>query len=327
MGKKILILGGGISGLECASLLFENNEVWIVEKADHLGGMSKDYSCKATDKCNFCGWCLTDKTIRKVNDNKNKINFLFNTELKKVKKLNGRFSVSFSNGSVENFDKIIIACGSKEFNAVNKPRFGYNRYNNVITGYDLEQDLRKHDFSKNSAVAFIQCVGSRDESIEALYCSKVCCRYALRMANYISYKYPEIKITVFYMDLQLQGKDIDRIYEDIKENENINFVRGIPSFIEETPEKKLTVRLEDTQTNHTSSSEFDKIILSVGLCPNPDNEKLSRILGINLDSNGFIAADKSSMTNIEGIYAIGTSSGPNSINQTLESSKIVSELL
>jgi heterodisulfide reductase subunit A2 len=333
MRKKILILGGGISALECADLLLKKHDIWISEKSDKIGGMSLKYSCKATNICSYCGWCLSKNIIKKTKENEDKITFVLNSSLKNVKKIDGKFQTILSidgsadNNLTENFDNIIIASGSQKFNALEKPRFGYKKYKNVITGHDLERDLRQRDFSDISTIAFIQCVGMRDESINALYCSKVCCRYALRMANYISYNYPEINITFFYMDMQVQGKDISATYKSLQKNEKIHFIRGIPSNIKEDSENKLSVRFENTKLNESNQDNFDLVVLSVGLTQNSDNEKLSRILGVNLGSNGFITTDDNYMTNIDGIFAIGTSTRPSGINDTLISSGKVVELI
>ena len=51
------------------------------------------------------------------------------------------------------------------------------------------------------SVAFIQCVGSRDESLGHLWCSRACCGYALRLAGLIKEMLPQCGISFFYMDL------------------------------------------------------------------------------------------------------------------------------
>ena len=39
------------------------------------------------------------------------------------------------------------------------------------------------------------------------YCSRVCCAYGLRLARLIRHRWPEAKVTTFYMDLQNVGAD------------------------------------------------------------------------------------------------------------------------
>lgn len=333
MNNKILIVGSGISGITAANMLSRNNEVWLLDKEDKIGGLSFDYSCKATDKCNYCGWCLVKDSVKEINENKN-VKILKGSHIKSVKN-NGSFKINIASDkpldsgnavSTAIFSHIILAAGSRPFSAEKKARFGYGRLERVITGYELEKSLREYDFGTTQSIAFIQCVGSRDSSLNAEYCSKVCCRYAVRMVNFINYKYPEIDITVYYMDLQVQGKDIDEVYENVKSKEKINFIRGIPEYIEEKG-NKVIFRFENTELLNQAENEYDLAVLSVGLAPNPDNVKFSKMFGINLDKNGFIETDRSGKTNIDRIFAAGTSASPYSIKDSISNTKAIVEAI
>jgi hypothetical protein len=56
-------------------------------------------------------------------------------------------------------------------------------------------------------VAFIQCVGSRDEHVGRGYCSQVGCRYAVRLARLLKARNPGLQVSVFKMDIQSGGRD------------------------------------------------------------------------------------------------------------------------
>lgn len=327
MNNKILIVGSGISGIVIANSISKDNEVWLIDKNENIGGLSYDYSCKATNKCNYCGWCFLDENIKDLKQNK-KVKILTNSYIKSGDRA-GKFNIRIINNNnliSESFSHVIFASGSIQFDAKKKARFGYGKFKNVITGYELEKNLRNYDFGKNKNIAFIQCVGSRDESLNALYCSKVCCKYAIRMINFIKYKFPDTEITIYYMDLQLDGKDIKIIYEDLINKQNINFIRGIPEYLEEK-NNKIKVRFENTLKIELDEKEYDLVVLSIGLSPNPDNKKFSRMFGVNLDENGFIITDQFGRTNIEGLYAAGTSNSPNSIKNSIVNAKAVCEVI
>ena len=107
---------------------------------------------------------------------------------------------------------VVLAHGFMPFDARQKGQFGYGRYGNVLTGLDVERQMRSdHQFLKRYGeareIAFIQCVGSRDEQIGHSYCSKVCCKYTLRIADVMRTQLPDAKVTVFCMDIQTTGKD------------------------------------------------------------------------------------------------------------------------
>lgn len=226
--------------------------------------------------------------------------------------------IGFS-GNVE-ADAIILASGFKPFDAEIKKTYGYTKFSNVITGLDLEQIIRKNsdvvrpsDGTKPQKIAFIQCVGSRDERLGNLWCSQVCCAYALKMAETIKYKNTDADITIFYMDIQNIGKNFSAFYEKCKSN--LRFIRNIPVDVLPTEEDKLKVRYVDDDSLAIYET-FDLLVLSVGITPGSDNDELSKFLGINLNQDGFFTSmdmlNKTS-TSKNGVFIAGTAGGPKNI--------------
>ena len=146
------------------------------------------------------------------------------------------------------------------------------------------------------------------------------------LINFIIHKFPDADITIYYMDLQLEGKDIKAVYENLHDKQNVKFIRGIPEYLDEK-NNKVKARFEKTLNVTIDEKEHDLIILSVGLSPNPDNKKFSKMFGVNLDENGFIITDQSGRTNIPGIYAAGTSNSPNSIKNSIINARAVCEVI
>ncbi|MFX1451002.1 MAG: FAD-dependent oxidoreductase, partial [Promethearchaeota archaeon] len=100
---------------------------------------------------------------------------------------------------------IIVATGFDVYDASLSPEYGYSQYPNVITGLEMERILtpfgptqgklvRPSDGKSIKKVAFIQCVGSRDETIGRPYCSRVCCMYSIKQAIQIKEKLPTAEI-------------------------------------------------------------------------------------------------------------------------------------
>jgi heterodisulfide reductase subunit A len=57
-------------------------------------------------------------------------------------------------------------------------------------------------------IVFIQCVGSRDRTVKAEYCSRVCCMYTAKQAWYVKHKIPDAHVTVTYIDIRAYGKGL-----------------------------------------------------------------------------------------------------------------------
>ena len=91
---------------------------------------------------------------------------------------------------------VVVATGYQPADPRCRPHYGYGRIPNIITGLELEEMLRRtarglrrpDDGAPVRRVAFIQCVGSRDQ--DHPYCSQVCCAYTLRLARLLKHRLP-----------------------------------------------------------------------------------------------------------------------------------------
>lgn len=222
-------------------------------------------------------------------------------------------------------DAIVVATGFEAFDPVARPRYGYGIHKDVITALELERMLREKgevlrpsDNKVPEKIAFIQCVGSRDHKLQHDFCSQVCCGYAMRMAQAISHRHPEIKTTIFYMDIQNCGKNFSEFYERCKDN--IDFVRFMPSDMFRGEGDQLMVRHGDEKEGNSVEEVFDMVVLSVGIMPGLSNASLADMLKIDLDEYGFFAcADRlgSTATSQEGIFLAGTAQGPKDIADSM----------
>jgi len=231
---------------------------------------------------------------------------------------------------------IIVATGFEVFDGREIGSLGYGRYPNVLTGLDLERMFNREGLLKLPSngkepqnIAFIQCVGSRNES--HCYCSQVCCKYAMRFARLIKYQNPNAEVTIFYIDLQTAGKGFAEFYEECKES--TRFIPGVPVEILEAHSGELEVKFENILEGKVNREVFDLVVLSVGMVPRKDSWDLARILGINLGDEGFFDTKplNSIETNVEGVFLAGTCQGPkdipNSIAHGMAAAKRAMEVL
>lgn len=222
-------------------------------------------------------------------------------------------------------DAIVVASGFQAFNPVDRPRYGYGINRNVITALELERMLREKgevvrpsDHRVPRTVAFIQCVGSRDHKLQHAFCSQVCCGYAMRMAEAMYHRHPEVKMSIFYMDIQNCGKNFSEFYERCKSH--IRFVRFMPGDIFQGEQDQLVLYYGDERDGRSAKETFDLVVLSVGIMPSPGNAGLAEMLNLDLDEQGFFALanplDRTS-TNQQGIFLAGTAQGPKDIADSM----------
>ena len=244
--------------------------------------------------------------------------------------------------SVVDVDYIIIAIGYEPYNPTENSSYGYGHIPNVITAIDAERQLsadsritRVSDSQLPGRIAFIQCVGSRTWEIyrrpeDTDYCSTVCCSYALRMARQMKYHSGNPDITIFYMDIQNFGKGFNAFYSNCKSN--MNFVRARPCEIKAGKNGMVLIRYAPENSGSQDKtcvceSEFDLVVLSVGMRPPADSRALADILGVPLDEHGFFglkgASDFPDLQK-RGIFAIGASESPKDIAGCIAQAKSVS---
>ena len=338
--KQVMVVGGGISGLSAAvDLARLGIAVDLVENSGLLGGHAAQLSCKATDHCVSCGACVVEEKIRQATNDAN-IRVHLNSSVDKVNRRN-RFDVTLKQDQEMQHievDAVLIASGFAPFHPANKP-YGYGRFENVMTTLELDLMMRKSGTVKRPSdaafprnMAFIQCVGSRDSSLGHLWCSKICCGAALRMASCIQNRQPGMKSTFFYIDVQNFGKNFQTYYADVQQH---ILIRSIPADVLKTADDRLKLSYFDPDTQAYQESVFDMVILSVGLTPSESTRNLAAML--NIDMDGFAYARKtpalvadtraSAIPLPDGVFAAGAALEPMSIAESvLSAGKAASDI-
>jgi heterodisulfide reductase subunit A len=330
----VLIIGGGISGITVALELAQSGIPFtLIEKENSLGGLSASFCCKASESCNKCFACVVDKRISEIHQHQG-ISVLTQTEVTGVKTNGRKHQVALKRGKERinlEVSTVVIAAGINPFDASQKAEYGYGRYKNVITAKDLDEMLRfrgalsrPSDGKLPKTIAFFQCVGSRDESIGNLYCSQVCCAYALRLIKAIRHQYPEVSATFLYMDIQPAGASFQEFLDSCRGDKGIRLIRSLPSKIYHSPlSDTLRVRFIDPERGEVVEDPFDLIVLSVGMVLSRQAKHLTELFGLNLTEDGFIAPPPPE----SGLFVAGACTGPKDIDRSILHAKSVTFLV
>ena len=195
---------------------------------------------------------------------------------------------------------------------------------NVISGLDMERllspngpygrVLRPSDGKIPDRVAYVQCAGSRDETLGVPYCSRVCCMYAIKQAMLLAGSLPLADITIYYMDIRAFGKGYEEFFQTARAM-GIEFVKAKVARIDEQPDGDLQLRIERIEGDGSvDEPRHDLVVLSVGMQPGTDPRSF---VGVDLDRDGFIAPADAKLdttrTSLPGLFATGTAIGPKDI--------------
>lgn len=315
--KHVLIVGGGLAGCTAALELSNRNvQVTLIEKEENIGGKVRNYGCKADSRCNNCGLCLAGNLWNNVENNE-RIRIVTNSTLLDVFGEKGNFQaiIRTKNGNevLSGIASIILSVGFDEFTSISYGNLELSSQENIINGRELEYILSKrakYSLFQNqpSSVAFIQCFGSRDMKEKAPYCSRVCCAYSTRAAKALKNYYPDVRIVFFYMDLQ---RVEENEYFRTLNQENMEFIRYRPVKLEAG--NPVRIFYKDDVSEEIKEMQFDLVVLSEGIHPPKDADRLAEICGLAVDKHGFLKYVREG--NLSGIYLAGCASGPKNIEE------------
>ncbi|MDD5689188.1 MAG: hydrogenase iron-sulfur subunit, partial [Caldisericia bacterium] len=221
-----------------------------------------------------------------------------------------------------NVDTIITATGYELFDPEKKPVYGFGKYSNVLTALQLERIIATGSSGPplkpiGKRVAFIQCVGSRDEQVDRENCSRICCMYATKLAQLLKRLDPSRDIYIFYTDLRAYGKGFEEYYKRAQ-NAGIKYIRGrVAEIREDSQSKKLHILSEDTLSRKMIEGEFDLVVLSTGIVPSSGSEQIADILKLARSADGFLQEAHPKFrpvdTLIDGVFIAGCAQGPKDI--------------
>ena len=223
---------------------------------------------------------------------------------------------------------IIVATGFADFNPALTPQYGYGASPNIITGMEFERlsnasgptegEILTADGVPPKSVAFLHCIGSRDEHTNK-YCSRVCCMYAMKQAHLVRDK-TGADVYEFYMDIRAFGKAYEEFYERVQE-EGVHFVRGKGAEVMVREDGRLVVKGEDADLGRAVAVTVDMVVLGTGMTAQPDAPEISHLFGIGCGDEGFFTEAHPKLrpveTNSDGVFLAGTCQAPRDVPDTV----------
>ena len=225
---------------------------------------------------------------------------------------------------------VLLAPGFATFDAERAGEYGWGRYPNVVTSLQFERLLnasgptlghvrRLSDGRTPRRIAFIQCVGSRDQKHD--YCSSVCCVYAIKEAMMAIEHEPDTEVTLFLMDMRAFSKGYLDFYRRARERYGIRFVECRVSAVKEDPKtRNLVIRYVDGSSGRSiREEEFDLVVLSVGMEIPESVRDLARRVSVATDTYGFCQTVPFAplQTSKPGVFAIGPFREPKDIPESV----------
>jgi heterodisulfide reductase subunit A len=220
-----------------------------------------------------------------------------------------------------NVGAIVYATGIDPVDACEISRLGCGTLKDVISSVDAERILnekgrilRPSDGKVPKRIAVIQCIGSRSVKNGVEYCSKFCCKYATKIAQLLLDIDPEVNLDFYFMDLRTLYEPQDEFKLWAKSKKTVKMIRSMPAVVSPGKDGKLLVRSAGETDLDTTETEYDLVVLSVGMKPSGAETELAKSLGISPDKMGFATGLEA--LEGHGVFVCGAVTEPMDIEET-----------
>ena len=175
-----------------------------------------------------------------------------------------------------------------------------------------EEELRCHcikhlgEFKTPKKIAFLQCIGSRNDRSEK-YCSSICCMYTTKEAM-IAYEHDNnLESYIFYIDMRAGGKGFQTFLKRGAEEYNIKYVKSKAAQVQIDKDENPIIVYEDLDSGKIMELQVDLAVLATCIIPPQGIEDLASTLGVELDDYKFIKTNPfyPVETSKDGIFTCG----------------------
>lgn len=293
INKRILVVGGGITGLTAALEAAKTGyKVRLVEKTDRLGGwLAKQHKSVPTKPpYRELEDTNVDTLIEEIEAD-SRIRVYKSATTRSISGAPGLFDVtlkSTDNGKADDevlasfrVGAIIQATGWRP----QEPRDTvlYGKVEDVIRNVDLEEIIKEQgritrpsDGKTVKSIAFIQCGGSRDKE-HLSYCSSICCLTSLKQAMYLREQDMDAKAYIFYEFIRTPGQYED-FYRRVQEDPGVFLTKGNVTDVTRDEDGKLIVNVQDSMPGEKIQVKVDLVVLAAGMTPNSADGEAIRAL-------------------------------------------------
>ncbi len=321
LNKSALVIGGGVSGMNAAlELADQNYTVYLAELAEQLGGLARQIR-KTIDGSDVTTYITG--LIEKVQTHDN-IEVITNAVVVDHEGLPGKFKTGFQIAPQMYYRQIehgvtIVATGAMA-NRVDE--YLLDKHEAVFTQIELENCIHTapEKVSAWENVVMIQCVGSRTP--ENPNCSRICCQAAIKNALQLLDNDPDLNIYILYRDMRTYGF-LEDYYLEARQ-------RGV-IFVQYTPETPPVVEADGTRVQVTFNEPMlgnklmvtaDCLALSTGFKTDDEaTEDLAKIFHLTRTGDGYFLEDHVKLKPVDltvpGFFVAGSAHAPKNIGESI----------
>ncbi|MEW6727378.1 MAG: CoB--CoM heterodisulfide reductase iron-sulfur subunit A family protein [Bacillota bacterium] len=318
VNRAALVIGGGVAGMNSAlDLASQGFDVYLVEKADVLGGMANKihYTLEGVDVQSYV------KGLIAAVEGNPRIKVFKGATITAVEGYVGNFKTTVSAGGKEEVlehGATVIAIGARVYQPT---EYLYGQDARVLSALELEEEIAKGSDKVKGAknVVMINCVGSREEP--RMYCSRICCSEAVKNALKLKELNPDVNVYVLYRDMRTYA-----FKEDFYREARMKGVVFVRYDVDRKPDVKavdgkLIVNVFDPVLNESLAVEADLLALNVATVA-PDSKDIAQFYKVcgEYDGGFFLEAHMKLRPvdfATDGVFVAGLAHGPKFLEEAI----------
>ncbi|HAY21875.1 MAG TPA: heterodisulfide reductase [Desulfobacterales bacterium] len=321
ISQNALVIGGGLAGMTAALNLAEQGLfTYLIEQKDELGGHARKVG--HTWKGEDVGAYIHDLSRRLLSHER--VEVLTVAELIQVSGFVGNFESTVRSGGSERQLQHGVAILATGAHSLKPSEYLYGQNDRVTRWHDLEKRFIEQPrlLEEAEAVAFIQCVGSREP--QRPYCSKICCTSSVAQAIALKKRKPELQVYILYRDLRTYGPR-EHLYRQAREL-GVLFIRYHQ---EEKPavestmingREKLLITVKDHILDHYLKIPVDYLNLATAIIPR-GLDTLAKFFKVPLNDDGFFLEAHMKLRPVDfatdGVFVCGLAHYPKPIEESI----------
>ncbi|MFZ0530190.1 MAG: FAD-dependent oxidoreductase, partial [Propionicimonas sp.] len=329
---RALVVGGGIAGLRAAIGLADVGiAAVLIEREARLGGWVGQFGATFPDDAS--GAEEVAGLLEEIRARRD-ITTYTNAELTGKSGTFGNYTVELTlhrDGSDKTLTvdvgSIIVATGFDAY-APEEAEFGYGMQG-VVTLPEFKElvdaapsGTLTHAGRPVRSIAYVYCVGSRQEAGGNEYCSKYCCTATIHASLQVGRIDPSIRQFHLYRDIRTYGRN-ELLYNACRDAGStfLKFADDQPPAVATLPSGGLGVTITDLLTESRELTiPVDLVVLVTGMVPR-ENGGLVGVLKLPVGSDGFFNEIHPKLrpveTVVDGVMIAGSCQSPRTVGESV----------
>lgn len=329
---RALVVGGGIAGLRAAIGLADVGiQAVVVEREAQLGGWVGRFGPTFPDEAS--GAEEVAGLVEQIKARRD-ITVYTNAEMTGKSGTFGNYAAQLTlhrDGSDKQLTvdvgSIIVATGFDSYSP-DQGEFGYG-IDGVVTLPEFKELVDAAPAGELSyagrpvrSIAYVYCVGSRQEAPGNEYCSKFCCTATIHTSMLVSKRDPGVRQYHLHRDIRAYGRN-ELLYNESRDRGSIylKFPDDTPPSVRKEASGKLSVTVTDLLTDSRELTlPVDLVVLVTGMVPR-ENSDLVQVLKLPVGSDGFFNEIHPKLrpveTVVDGVMIAGCCQSPRTVGESV----------